>query len=108
MDAMPSGVSRVLVTWIVLRKCEIGLYRTVTVGSHRWHMDTHIKCLVLASLEWTCFLLPLPSLSGSFGILSLVLLVSLDAVLLPCIPPSHQIVFFLGDLISVGIIGTSE
>jgi len=42
-DATPSGVSRVRVTRTVLRKCDIGLHRTVTVDSHRRRTDTHIR-----------------------------------------------------------------
>jgi len=41
-DATPSGVSRVRVTRTVLRECDIGLHRTVTVDSHRRRMDTRI------------------------------------------------------------------
>jgi len=41
-DAMPSGVSRVRVTRTVLRECDLGLHRTVTVDSHRRHTDTGI------------------------------------------------------------------
>ena len=41
-DATPSGVSRVRVTWTVLRECDIGLHRTVTVDSHRRRTDTGI------------------------------------------------------------------
>jgi len=58
-DATPSGVSRVRVTQTSLLECDIGLHRTVTVDSHRRRTDTPYKCPVLASLEWTCFLLPL-------------------------------------------------
>jgi len=58
-DATPSGVSRVRVTQTSLREGDIGLHRTVTVDSHRQRTDTSYKCLALASLEWTCFPLPL-------------------------------------------------
>ena len=54
-DATPCGVSRVRVTRTVLRECDIGLHRTVTVDSHRQRTDTPYKCPALASLEWTCF-----------------------------------------------------
>jgi len=42
VDATPSGVSRVRVTRTVLRECDIGLHRTVTVDSHRRRTDTRI------------------------------------------------------------------
>ena len=58
-DATPSGVSRVRVTQTSLREGDIGLHRTVTVDSHRQRTDTSYKCPALASLEWTCFPLPL-------------------------------------------------
>ena len=43
VDATPSGVSRVRVTRTVLRECDIGLHRTVTVDSHRRRTDTRIR-----------------------------------------------------------------
>ena len=58
-NATPSGVSRVWVTQTSLQECDIGLHRTVTVDSHRQHMDTSYKSPAPTSLEWTCFLLPL-------------------------------------------------
>jgi len=64
-DATPSRVSTVRVTQTSLREGDIGLHRTVTVDSHRQRMDTSYKSPALASLEWTCFLLPLTQLQTS-------------------------------------------
>ena len=58
-DATPSGVSRVRVTQMSLQECDLGLHRTVTVDSHRQRTDTSYESAALASLEWTCFPLPL-------------------------------------------------
>ena len=63
-DATPSGVSRVRVIQTSLQECDLGLHKTVTVDSHRQRTDTSYKGPALASLEWTCFPLPLTTPSN--------------------------------------------
>jgi len=51
----------------MLRECDIGLHRTVTVDSHRQRTDTPYKCPALASLEMDMLLAtPHPTVATIF------------------------------------------